>query len=381
MTDRRPGPARLEDIAARVGVSDSEVSRVLNGRIREGRGVGAATRERILQVAREMNYLPHRAAVNLRLGRTDTVALMMVARRSSVEPSAFIEDSGAPFLKLEDAPGELSPHYHEIIGGLAYALYENGLNLTLARCGGPDQDPLIAMEQSARSRMCDGMVITDMLVNDPRPGVLEQTGLPFVVRGTSPTPNTLAVGMDNIAVGYEAVRYLHALGHRRILFYNIREDLMVGHGRLEGMRRAEAEFGLQETLEYTADVEGKDAVYHSLLKRLQEPNIPTAVFAKDEISALGTKRALAEAGLRVPEDVSVMACLNAPFMRLAAPDLTVLNVRQNESAMQAGELLAKLIRGEAVEKRQVLLPPILEENSSTGRVRPEPIRRFAPPSL
>ena len=301
---------------------------------------------------------------------------MMISRRSAVEPSAFIEESGAPFLRTEDAPSDLSPHYQETIGGLAYALYENRLNLTLARCGGPDQDPLTAMKQSARLRMCDGMVTTDMLVGNPLPEVLERTGLPFVVRGTSPTPNTLAVGMDNAAVGYEVVRYLHALGHRRILFLECLRGSDGGRGRLEGMSRAEAEFGLQDTLGYTADVEGKDAIYHSLLKRLQEPNIPTAVFYKDEISALGAKRALAVAGLKVPEDVSVMVCLNVPFMRLAAPDLTVLNVRQNESAMQACELLARLIRGKAVEKRQILLPPILEENSSTGTAR-DPIRALA----
>src|SRR3978361_1861180 len=79
---------RLEDIATRVGVSRSEVSRVLNGRVREGKGVGAATRERILTAAREMNYRPHRAAQNLARGRTDSVALMMVIDQQA-QPSPF----------------------------------------------------------------------------------------------------------------------------------------------------------------------------------------------------------------------------------------------------------------------------------------------------
>lgn len=364
-SEQKASYARLEDIAAHVGVSSSEVSRVLNGRVRAGKSVAASTRERILEAARTMNYSPNRAAQSLVLGRTDTAALMMVTNRAQ-EPSPFLGAQEAPFLKAEDAPGELSPHYHEIIGGLTHALHQYGVHLTLARCGGPDLDPLVAMEQIARSRMCDGMILTDILVDDPRPAILEQTGLPFVIRGTSPLPGTVAVGMDNIAVGYEAIRYLYALGHRRILFYNIRHDLMVGRRRFEGLCRARDEFGLRETLEYRADVEYKDAVYQTLLQRLREPNIPTAVFAKDEISALGARRALAEAGLRVPHDVSVMACLNAPFMRLVAPDLTVLNVRQNESAAQAGTLLARLMRGEPVEKRQILLAPLLEEHGSTA---------------
>ena len=111
MTNPHLTPVRLEDIAARVGVSPSEVSRVLNGRVRTGKSVGAATRERILEAAREMNYSPHRAAQSLVRGRTDTAALMMVIDRQA---------QASPFLEDHDAPDELSPHYHEIIGGLTY---------------------------------------------------------------------------------------------------------------------------------------------------------------------------------------------------------------------------------------------------------------------
>ena len=77
------GTVRLEDIAAKIGVSRSEVSRVINGRIREGKGVGPAMRQRILDVAHEMNYRPHRAAQSLARGRTDTVALMMVIEKEA----------------------------------------------------------------------------------------------------------------------------------------------------------------------------------------------------------------------------------------------------------------------------------------------------------
>ncbi len=357
MAERPSSPARLEDIAAHVGVSPSEVSRVLNGQIRAGKSVGAATRERILEAARTMNYSPNRAAQSLVRGRTDTVGLMIVIDRQA---------KSSPFLEDHDVPDELSPHYHEMIGSLTYTLSGYGIHLMLAQCGGPNVNPVAAMEQLARSRSCDGLIITDMLVDDPRPAILAQTGLPYVIRGSAPQPGSAAVGMDNVAVGYEAVRYLYALGHRRIVFYNIRRDLMVGQRRYEGMCKARAEMGLEETLEYHDDVHHENGVYLSLRRRLQEPNIPTAVFAEDEISALGAERAIAEAGLRVPQDVSVMTCLNARFMRLVAPHLTVLNVRLNDAAAEAGHLLARRLRGELTEPRQVLLSPILEEHGSTA---------------
>ncbi len=362
MADRTSTSVRLEDIAARVGVSRSEVSRVLNGQVRAGKSVGAATRDRILAAARDMNYSPHRAAQNLVRGRTDTAALMLVIDRQA---------KASPFLEDHDAPDELSPHYHEILGGLTYALNQYGIHLMLAQCGGRDIGPVEAMERLARSRVCDGLIITDMFVDDPRPQILDRTGLPYVIRGSSPQPDKVAVGMDNAAVGYEAIRYLYGLGHRRILFYNIRRELMVGRGRFEGMCRARDEFGLGDTLEYRDDVHHENGVYTSLSARLQEPDPPTAIFAEDEISALGAERALTEAGLRVPQDVSVMTCLNARFMRRVAPHMTVLNVRLNEVAAQAGHLLARMLRGEAVEPRQTFFPPILEEHGSTA---PPPTR-------
>lgn len=357
MADRPSSPVRLEDIAAHVGVSRSEVSRVLNGRTRAGKSVGADTRERILKAARDMNYSPNRAAQSLVRGRTDTVALMIVIDRQA-KASPFVED--------HDVPDELSPHYHEMIGSLTYTLNQYGLHLMLAQCGGRGVSPLAAMERLARSRTCDGLIITDLLVDDPRPEILDGIGLPYVIRGSSPKPGAVAIGMDNIAVGYQAVRYLYGLGHRRILFYNIRRDLMVGQRRFEGMCRAREELGLEGTLEYRDDAHHENGMYTSLRRRLREPDPPTAIFAEDEISALRAERALAEAGLRVPQDVSVMTCQNARFMRLVAPHLTVLNVRLNETATQAGHLLARMLRGEAVELCQTYLPPLLEEHGSTA---------------
>ncbi len=190
------GPARLEDIAQRVGVSRSEVSRVLNGRVREGRSVGRAKQEAIWQVARELNYQPHRAAQNLARGRTDNVALA---------------------IKL-DSSRELTPHYHEIVGALTYTLNEWGLNLMLVQC---DDDAAPCLEKVARARTCDAVIITDMMVDDTRPDLLESLNLPFLIRGSAPRPGLAAVGMDNSAVGYKAIAFQRRLGHRLFLFVNL----------------------------------------------------------------------------------------------------------------------------------------------------------------
>ena len=352
-TKEPAGAAKLEDVAARVGISRSEVSRVLNGRVRAGRGVGEETRRRILAAAQEMNYRPHRAAQNLARGRTDTAALMMM----TIDPPG--QNPSAPDY-------DLPPHYHAIIGALAHTFNLYGINLLLTQCGSSHEDPVKAMDRIARSHICDGMILTDLYVTDPRLQVLTAAGLPYVVRGSSPQTGVAAVGMDNSRVAYEAVEYLAKLGHRKILFYNMGRDLMSGQRRYEGFCRARAEFGLAETLDYCDTAHYENGIYQDMTRRLAAGETMTAVFAEDEIGALGAIRALEEFGLSVPGDVSVMTCLNARFMRRVAPHLSVMNVRQEEVASEAAHLLSRILRGEELVPEQVFLAPFLEERGSTA---------------
>lgn len=331
--------ARLEDIAARVGVSRSEVSRVLNGRMREGRSVGRAKQDAILSVARELNYQPNRAAQSLARGKTDTVALSV---------------------RL-DSHCDLPPHYHEIVGALTYTLAEWGLHLLLVQT---DDDPTRALETLARARTCDAVVITDIAVEDPRPALLADLALPFLIRGTAPKPDMTAVGMDNFAVGYKAIEFLRRLGHRRILFHNIGRDLVSGFRRHEGFCAAAAEFSLLDSAVYEDTVYKEDDVYSLTRRVMQAADPPTAVFAADELAALGVLCALSDLRIAVPEQVSVLTCLNARFMRRVHPKLSVINTRQHEVASEAGRTVARMLRGEAVAARQTFLLPILEENGS-----------------
>ncbi len=331
--------ARLEDIANRVGVARSEVSRVLNGRMREGRSVGRAKQDLIREVAREMNYQPNRAAQSLAKGKTDAVALSV---------------------RL-DSTCDLPPHYHEIVGALTYTLNDWGLHLLLVQT---NEDPTPTLESLARAHTCDAVIITDMMVSDARPALLQDLGMPFLVRGSAPVTGVTAIGMNNYAVGYKAVEFLRRLGHRRILFHNIGRAFMSGSKRHEGFCAATTEFGLQDTVRYEDVVYKEDDVYNLTRRIMREPDPPTAIFAADEMAALGVLRALAELDIAVPEQVSVLSCLNARFMRRVLPRLSFINTRQHEVATEAGRMLGRMLRGEAIEARQTFLTPILEENGS-----------------
>ena len=348
---------KLADIAERVGVNRSEVSRVLSGVRRQGRTVSPATREHILEVARDLKYYPDKNAQSLAKGCTNTIGLMM-----SMTGDRPLTDS-------------LAEHNHEIIGALAYTLHEYGIHLLLAQCA-PKHSGERAVDNMVhimRSQLCDGMVLSDITVDDERPAALEEIGLPFVVIGSPHGIGLPAVDVDNVRVGYEGVSYLYGLGHRHIAVYNIGRNLISGQNRFHGITQAGEELGMGRRLEYRDDAHSQMDVYTAVTQRLNEPSFPTAIFTEDETSAFGAERALRDAGLSVPKDVSIITCMNSRLMRLIAPRLTTINLRHEEVASAAARLLAGQLRGVQIEKRSKLFPPVLEPARTTGPPRK---RRF-----
>lgn len=332
-------PARLEDIARRVGISRSEVSRALNGKVREGRSIGKAKSDEILRVARELNYQPHQAARNLARGRTDTVALPV-----EIDP---------------DRP--LAPHYQEIIPALTLALHEHGLRLLLTQMQG---EPVAALDKLVSSRVCDGIILTDMRVDDARPVALVERNVPFVVRGSAPSPGFPAVGMNNVSVGRLGVETLAGLGHRRILCHHVGQSYLAGLRRYEGAHGAAERAGIASTVRHDDSLAGEEGGYALARASLTGPNPPTALFAADELAAFGMLRAVADLGLSVPGDVSLLTCLNARILSRVHPTLSFVNVRQEEVAREAGKLLARRLSGEKTPMEQQFLEPILIDNGS-----------------
>ncbi|MBC8139940.1 MAG: substrate-binding domain-containing protein, partial [Armatimonadetes bacterium] len=265
-----------------------------------------------------------------------------------------------------DSTCDLPPHYHEIVGALTYTLNDWGLRLLLVQT---DEDPAPTLENLARAHTCDAVIITDMTVGDVRPGLLQSLGMPFLVRGTAPAENIPAIGMDNYAVGYKAIEFLRRMGHRRILFHNIGQFLISGTNRRAGFLAACAEFDLGDGISYEDGINTEDDLYALTRRVMREANPPTAIFAADEMGALGVLRALSDMGIAVPEQVSVLSCLNARFMRRVSPRLSFINTRQHEVATEAGRLLGRMLKGDTIEPRQTFLQPILEEN---GSVAPPP---------
>jgi LacI family transcriptional regulator len=174
------------------------------------------------------------------------------------------------------------------------------------------------------------------------------------------------VDSDNFAGACTATRHLTALGHRRIGFLGGRPDLESSRQREQGYRSALAEAGLgvDEGLMRVGDYKRAPSVEPAReLLRLADP--PTAIFAANDLSALGVMDAAHELGLRIPEDLSLVGFDNVPESALTTPPLTTINQPIQQMGSAAVDLLVHLMDGSGDRDTHVRLPTELVERGST----------------
>ncbi len=336
----RGGPGRrptIADIAARAGVSSGAVSYALNNRP----GVSDETRARILQVAREVGWVPSTAARALTGVGSATVGLVITR-----EPAVL----------------GVEPFFMAFVAGIEQVLSANDYALLLHVT--PDQGREVATIESWWSaRRVDGVFLTDMRVDDPRVEQVVRIGLPAVVVGDPTAAAGLpAVWSDDAHAAEEAVRRLVRDGHRRIGHVAGPKDLVHTQVRSAAIRAACREHGIRLAGELHTDysLESGAAAVRRLLRRAEPP---TAVVFDNDLTALAAVQAAAEAGLRVPEDLSVIAWDDSPLCRLTNPPLTALSRDVSAYGADAARVLLASVRGEEPASVRSSVPVLVERGS------------------
>src|SRR4051794_27713051 len=191
MSEEQAGRATIRDIAERAGVSKGAVSYALNGRP----GVSDETRARILSIARELGWYPNRAARALSVARANACGLVLA------RPARTLA---------------LEPFFMELIAGIESELSASSIALTIQLVDSLESEVAVYRRWWAERRV-DGVLVVDLRVDDPRVAALREIDLPAVVVGGPPRERDLAaVWHDEASSVVEAVRYLAALGHRRV---------------------------------------------------------------------------------------------------------------------------------------------------------------------
>jgi DNA-binding LacI/PurR family transcriptional regulator len=327
----------IKDIARHLGVSSATVSLALNN----APGVNEETRRRVKEHAERLRYRPNASARAITTGRTYLIAVVVA--------------------RLTDS------FFQEIVQGIENVAYRNGYDVIVNTVGDGSQPESVFIERLIGRRI-DGLIGWNGLPSTAGLARLDEAEVPVLLLLPETQGARPQLCMDNRLGGRLAAVHLLALGHRRILFVggdDIHSDL-----RAEGAAAALAEQGL--TLSYCRlpgmFVKDMAEVAHTHFReRLRRGDWEhTALFCSMDVLAVGAYRALAEAGLRVPQDVSVVGFDDMRWTSLLTPPLTTVHqpqVSQGEAAMQ---MLTALMEGQNVPNRS--LQPRLVIRESTGPV-------------
>lgn len=335
MTPRRP--VTIADVARHAGVSPSTVSYVLSGK----RTISPATRARVLESVRALGFHPHAGARSLAGNRSNVIALALPLRAGMNVPVVMQFAAAA---------------------------------LTAARACGQDVLLLTADEganglrRMAGSAMVDGLILMDVETHDQRVPTLRELDRPSVLIGLPAGPAGLTcVDLDFERAGALCVEHLAGLGHRRIVLLGAPQavyDRDTGFARRtrQGVQAAASRFGV------IASVQAVEAVYPAALAAVEGSAGATALIVHNEGVVDHVLTALRSLGLRVPQDVSVLAICPDDVATAATPWLTNVNIPAGQVGRLAVELLMARLAGAEVAGT-TLLTPIMTDRASTAASR------------
>src|SRR5713101_2590999 len=311
----------IEHIASLAEVSRSTVSRVLNNHP----SVRPNVRERVLQVIREQNYTPQAAARSLASSRSDTIGVLI--------PRSAGFSLGDPFIA-------------SMIRSLFEASAQRGYFALLAMLTA-EMEPGF-YDRILRSRHFDGVIMLSSDIDDPILPLLIKDGIPLVLVGRHPYfVNVASVDVENREGAHHAVAYLIDLGHRRIGLINGELQMEAAQARRDGYKQALLEAGIG--IDADLMVEGfysETAAHQAMLKLVDLPHPPTAVFAASDTMATGALRAARQRELRVPDEMAMVSFDDLPLAALATPPLSSVHQPVGEMGAQAVRLLIEQIRGQ-----------------------------------
>lgn len=331
----------LRDIAKKSQVSIATVSRVL-GNSPEFR-VNPDTKARIIQAAQELDYRPNSIARSLRVSKTFTLGL-------------FIPSIG-------------NPVFPEIVQGVEDAAAEAGYTVVISHL-----TPQAIKEKTylrwLQENRVDGLIIATAMINDEIIGDLENHDFPFVLVNRRAAASGNYVINDDTAGAKMAVEHLIGLGHQRIA--HLAGPLMFDTAvrRLQGYRQALAESGISydgglvEETDWMNWTDGRETMARILLR---DPK-PTAVFAGNMMSAIGAMASIREAGLRIPEDISIISLHDAPLAEIMEPPLSVVKMPLYEMGRQASKWIICALEDQAPSNPVVLETEGLIIRRSTAAV-------------
>lgn len=339
MTNKTARRTTIREVASHAGVSYQTVSRVINNHPE----VSVETRAQVLRAITELDYHPNAQAVSLSRNRSDIIGVVV----SHIIGSFFAE----------------------ITEGIARSLERHQRFMLMSCASEPEQEEFILSLQ--RSRRIDGLIVVlPVGASLERVRHLAASRMPIVLIDVQYAVDVTGIMVDNTQGAEQAVEYLIGLGHHRIGIINGRNDIPVGQMRMDGYRMALARHGIcadpalmvPGRFDFESGVAGTEQ-----LLSLAYP--PSAIFATNDIMALGVVQAATRRGLRVPDDLSVIGFDDTVEARYSLPPLTTMRQPLREMGEIAVQLLLQRLDEPGMPPERVVVPTELVLRSSCAPLR------------
>jgi LacI family transcriptional regulator len=328
-------PVTLADIAREAGVNVSRVSRALNG----GYGVRKEVRERILGVAERLNYRPNLVAKGLVTGRSYSLGLLVSDIRN--------------------------PFFAELARGVGDVARKAGYDVILYSS---DLDPDRQMEclRSLVNKSVDGIIMNTVAFLSPAQ-IKEIVGysVPVVLLNQALGPHPFSVLQpDNMRGGELAARYLTGLGHRRMAVMTGPRKHTNLTARVKGFLSALRDVPGVEPPEIVNGMHDSRGGYETAKRMLAQRRKITAIFAANDAMALGVIRAVQEAGLSLPDDLSLVGFDDIDVAAIVNPPLTTIWAPKYEMGEACAEVLLKIAgKADALPEHRVFSVKLVERKS------------------
>lgn len=333
-------PATIRDVAQKAGVSPSTVSKAMNG----SGAVSEETRRRVHQAARALGYQPNARARNF-------------ATRATYQ-MAFLADF--PF----DA-AFVNPHLFEIMRGVQHTLDKQGYAMVMKHLS--SKEAIAYVEQAWTQHGVDGFVLHMSVVTKKLSAYISRENIPHIVIGKPNFDNRLCwIDTDNCLSGELAARHLAEQGYRSFCFVGGRADDMISWRRLQGVRHALQEMGLELPHEKVLQSQSTLADGARAMKKLLRMKTrPQAVICANNPIALGLMQALQARGIRIPQDMALIAFDSYPFSMFTDPPMTVVDINMYEMGQEAGRLVLQKLRHPSTQIQTYITTPTLVRRGTT----------------
>jgi len=331
------------DVAKTAGVSRTTVSFVLNAV--HGVSISEATRQRVLDAAKKLNYYPNAAGRKLVSGKAYTLGLVLRQSHEQVFADALIP---------------------QVLLGVEQAASMQGFQVLLKPLEPDDNTGYMRL---INENHVDGIILSGPRQDDTEIIRLHRDGFPVMLMGQLPEGSIPFVDIDAVDGAARAIQHLIELGHRRIaMITNASLEYTSAQQRHSGYLKALQEAGIDPNDSYLREGNYTPASgYKAMSELLNISPRPSAVFVASDVVALGAMQAIKRKGLRIPEDVAVVGFDDIPLAEYYAPPLTTLRLPAYGLGWAAGERLVRLVNSEGLDLESVLLESeLITRQSSVG---------------